>query len=154
MPDTPGGKCWEWRASKVTSGYGQIKGQAPFGKRLKAHRVSYEIHKGPIPDGMFVMHTCDNPGCVNPDHLRAGTHSDNMRDMASKKRSRGGGRYHPVDQDKIAGDYARGITVAKIIEENDTTLDTIYRLVEERGLDRRRGRYKHVKPSTNFMEGR
>jgi hypothetical protein len=76
--------CWEWTAAKNNIGYGMFR----FSKELMrtAHRVSYEINKGPIPHGMVVCHTCDNPKCVNPDHLWVGTHKDNSRDMTSKGR--------------------------------------------------------------------
>jgi len=80
--------CWPWRKSinKVT-GYGQLSNWAE-GKRtlLTAHRVSYAAYKGPIPDGMFVCHSCDNPNCFNPSHLFLGTQFDNMADMWSKGR--------------------------------------------------------------------
>jgi len=74
--------CWEWCGGKAC-GYGQLK---VAGKMLKAHRVAYELFVGKIPDGLFVCHSCDNPGCVNPTHLFLGTHQDNMNDMSRKGR--------------------------------------------------------------------
>lgn len=81
----PPGECWNWTKSVDSSGYGQVK---HLGKILKAHRISYEVHVGKIPDGLCVLHKCDNPSCVNPNHLRVGTKLDNTRDMISKGRAR------------------------------------------------------------------
>ena len=79
-------ECWPFTSVDVR-GYGQIQA----GKRgvgvLKAHRVSYELHNGPVPDGLHVLHSCDNPSCVNPSHLHLGTHQDNMREMAARRRA-------------------------------------------------------------------
>jgi hypothetical protein len=77
------GDCWEWMASKNHGGYGFFHYQ---GVCRLAHRVSHILHGGDIPNGMSVCHRCDNPGCVNPNHLFIGTHLDNMRDMYSKGR--------------------------------------------------------------------
>jgi len=75
--------CWLWTGSKTIGGYGQF----PY-KRipLLAHRVSYLISCGDIPDGLIVCHHCDNPSCVRPDHLFVGTHKDNFEDMVKKGR--------------------------------------------------------------------
>jgi len=78
------GDCWEWTASTSNCGYGNIYCD---GTMSLAHRVAWEINIGVIPEGACVCHTCDNPSCVNPNHLFLGTHVDNMRDMSNKGRA-------------------------------------------------------------------
>ena len=82
------GGCWIWVGNiHPDFGYGRLFFE---GKNLLAHRVSYELHHGTIRGGMFVCHRCDNPPCVNPEHLFLGTQKDNMQDMSRKGRANGG----------------------------------------------------------------
>jgi hypothetical protein len=76
--------CWEWQYATNNLGYGFFRNND---KMRLAHRVSYEINNGPIPSGMCVCHLCDNPVCVNPDHLWLGTVKENMHDMIKKGRA-------------------------------------------------------------------
>ena len=76
--------CWIWQKGKNNRGYGTIS--LPHQKKAYAHRVSYEIFKGEIPQGMCVCHKCDVPACVNPEHLFVGSHQDNIRDAWVKGR--------------------------------------------------------------------
>jgi hypothetical protein len=84
---TPDGGCWLWNGAVQHNGYGYLHVGGRFERRpVRAHRFSWELHRGPIPEGMHVCHSCDTPACVNPDHLFLGSRSDNMRDCASKGR--------------------------------------------------------------------
>jgi HNH endonuclease len=79
-------ECWKWTANKNNKGYGMIREGGLLPKRL-AHRVSWVIHNGQIPEQMCVLHKCDNPECTNPNHLFLGTLAENMLDKERKGRS-------------------------------------------------------------------
>lgn len=104
---TPGSKndCWIWQGTKDKSGYGQVNFQY---KLWKAHRVSYMIYHGD-PGELYVLHRCDNPACVNPNHLAAGTNEDNIRDMIRKGRNQNN-RIQP--KPKFSADDIRSMRIA------------------------------------------
>ena len=87
--------CWGWSASFDRNGYAQMSRGGRSEGMTRASRVSWEIHNGPIPVGLWVLHHCDNPVCSRPDHLYLGDQKDNMRD--AKRRGRlSTGSSHPV----------------------------------------------------------
>ena len=81
--------CWGWGNSSNNKGYGTVNVKKNDGRWVPflAHRLSWIIHNGPIPDGLEVCHHCDNPVCTNPEHLFLGTHKENFSDQSKKGRS-------------------------------------------------------------------
>jgi hypothetical protein len=94
-----GKSCWNWTASLTQDGYGRF--QTGSRTQERAHRFSWILEHGQIPSGMQVLHKCDNPKCVRPDHLFLGTPKDNMTDKAKKGRSRGYVRFGLVEVKKM-----------------------------------------------------
>jgi len=84
-------ECWEWQAARDKDGYGFFH---HHGKMGKAHRFSWEMHNGPIPEGLQVLHKCDNPRCIRPDHLFVGTNIENVADRTKKRRQPDGERHN------------------------------------------------------------
>jgi len=114
--------CWEWAHARSPLGYGKAHiGRGHVTPVVLAHRVAWALANGEIPDGLLVLHRCDNPPCCNPAHLFLGTHEDNMRDMRSKGRSNVGVR-HPLARFSdeavraIRAARRRGISVAAIAQ--------------------------------------
>ncbi len=86
QPHTPElGRCWEWIGCRDKNGYGKTRDADK--SHIRTHRVSWILHNGPIPEGLWVLHRCDNPPCVRPDHLWLGTAKDNSEDMFKKGRA-------------------------------------------------------------------
>lgn len=91
--------CWVWIGQIIRAGYGNFN----FAKRkFFAHRASWEIHNGPIPEGLLICHHCDNPPCCNPGHLFLGTRSDNVQDAMAKGRMRWKGAPQPGTKNPMA----------------------------------------------------
>lgn len=91
--------CWYWKASTAGRGYGVFYYE---GRQQYSHRVSYQLFVGPIPDGVDILHHCDNPACVKPSHLFEGTDIENVRDMIVKGRDRFNFRVNPPFGNKSA----------------------------------------------------
>lgn len=135
--------CWNWKGSKRGGwgDYGGIRADR-HGPQLKAHRVSWELHNGPIPDALWVLHRCDNPKCVNPDHLFLGDHDANMADRKAKGRAGGvmNGRAKLSDDDvrNIRTAYAAGgVTQCDLARRYGMTQGPVGQII-------RRERWPHV----------
>ena len=94
--------CWIWSGARAGNGYGTLK-RGERGLTKLAHRISWELHNGPVPDGMLVCHRCDSPPCVNPAHLFLGTMKDNVHDMLAKSRRTGVKREAPTAHRRLTG---------------------------------------------------
>jgi hypothetical protein len=115
-------ECWFWMGGRTPLGYGIIGVQ--YAPRY-AHRIAYELFVEPIPKGLCVCHTCDNPSCVNPEHLFLGTRKENMQDSSLKGR-----RFRQVLPEEVKEMFrlrAEGCTYQSIAKTLDRTVSTIWR---------------------------
>ena len=128
------GECWNWTGTLQGGGYGHF-GSA--GKTYLAHRFSYTLAKGEIPEGMVVRHTCDNPKCVNPSHLLVGTHQDNSNDAVERGRTARGERsgvakLTEADVVEIRARYADGQSMSGIARDLGASRDSVRAVAEGR----------------------
>lgn len=133
--------CMIWKGAlaskKGLAGYGKIR--IAGGKTIAAHRFSYEIHNGDIEKDLYVLHKCDTPRCVAPDHLFLGTASDNMKDRSKKNRcniAKGEENYLAKftneTANKIRAVYKKGSSLRKIAKQFNTTYNTIWKIVNNK----------------------
>ncbi len=132
--------CWYWTAATVNGGYGTISKDSSGKELIRAHRASWILTKGPLPQEIDLCHRCDRPSCVFPDHLFPGTAKDNAHDMIAKGRHGGGakkGELHfgakltsveviVIRQKYITGSYS----LSQLGEEFDVSMHTIWRIVK------------------------
>ncbi len=132
-----GHTCWEWTGEKMRRGYGRLSFE---GKRQLASHFSYEyFHKIKIPNGMCICHKCDNPGCVNPQHLFLGTQKDNIQDAVKKNRvdrthkakgeMAGNSKLTNIQVISIRKEYKKGNGVV-LAKKYGVTCQTIYEIIK------------------------
>lgn len=134
MADTSS-DCWIWQGSKVGMGYGKTSWKS---KCMRAHRLAWELVNGPIPNGLFVCHRCDNPACIRPDHLFLGTPTQNVRDMVKKARHSHGeasakAKLTENDVREIRRRYQpRKVSLSQLADEYGVDTALVHRIVQNK----------------------
>lgn len=126
--------CWPWTASRTRAGYGQLQARRYSSQPLTAHRVAWEVATGTAPGNLHVLHRCDNPACVNPEHLFLGTQRDNNEDRNRKQRTASGENngavtkplQNPFVRDGGSGLRREAHPMAKLTEEEVATIRRSY----------------------------
>ena len=120
--------CWDWqRYCNPTTGYGLTGWQ---GKAIGVHRLMWKLVIGDIPEGVCVLHKCDNPRCVNPRHLFLGTHQDNARDRGNKGRWKGKRNFLLTEIRDIRSMYRSNADIPDLAERYGVHPTTIYKIVK------------------------
>lgn len=134
--------CWLWTASLTRGGYGQFSPRK--GVIRRAHRIAWLLVNGPVPDGLWVLHRCDTPACVRPDHLFLGTPKDNHADMEAKGRAnvpqgsaRPQARLSEADVLAIRAERSTGVTGAELARRYGVHRSSIYHICQ-------RDHWRHV----------
>lgn len=131
--------CWIWQLSCFHDGYGQ---SSLLGKKMRAHRLSYFLFTGVDPKELYVCHHCDNPKCINPDHMFLGTYEENMQDCRNKKRfikgeKQGRSKLKEFQIKEIKSLLDEGVyqkDIAKLYEVTSSNISCINRKVSWRHL--------------------
>lgn len=123
--------CWVWTGPTRGKGYGAVRFD---GRMQSAHRVSWEMKHGPIGGGLHVLHRCDNPPCINPDHLFLGTNRDNAADCRAKGRTprgwkNGAARLTPAQVEDVRQAHARGFEIAAIARHYGVARITVRKIL-------------------------
>ncbi len=139
--------CWIWLGGIRRKGYGMVNIN---GKSEQAHRASYQISVGEIPQGLCVCHTCDNPPCVNPKHLFIGTHAENRRDAATKGRLPRGEKH---SQAKLSEANVMDIVKLLAIGKSHSTIAGIFGVSASMiGSINRRENWTHILPAPDIED--
>jgi hypothetical protein len=132
-----GTSCWEWKGRRIENGYGRLQVN---NLDVLAHRFSWSIVNGAIPNGIQVLHHCDNRGCVNPDHLFLGTNADNVQDCVQKNRQAFGERSGRAVLDEsqvqrireLYGEGGAGHTLRSLAAEFNVARTTIFHIIKRK----------------------
>ena len=125
MPEPPPQDgCWDWRGHLQGNGYGWINSRV-YGS-VYAHRVSHDIFNGPVPPGLHVLHSCDRPICVQPRHLSAGTHAQNMREALERGRVSRRGPKPSLNDEQVAEILASPLSTYKLAPVYGVSYQTIW----------------------------
>lgn len=135
---TPKDDCWIWTGGRSGgNGYGTLRDEN--GAVDYAHRLSHRIHKGPIPPGKKVLHTCDCRKCVNPKHVYVGTHADNVADAIERERYIRRGKLRPAQVMEIVAESRKGVKHVVLSERFHVSTEAIARIMQGRSWSKLTG---------------